>query len=322
MEAKTITPKKPKNKPNKSKGIFGKSERERKQSIFIFWCVVPTFLLFLLFKIYPMLSAAKMSLYRSTGLSSNPTFIGLENFTILFNDPVFWKALGNTFFILGVFPIATMLLALFFAVILTQGRIFEWEKTLYRIVFFLPNILSMVVIGMMFMYIYDFNLGILNSFLDFIGMGMLKHTWLGEKETVLWALTFTMVWQAAGYYMVMYISGINRIPQDLYEAATLDGAKPMKQFFVITLPLIWEVVRVTITFFITGAFNLSFIFVKVMTKGGPDNASQTLLNYMDSQAFMNANYGYAMAISVVVFVIAIVLAVIVKKITERDVIEF
>lgn len=322
MEIKTETPKKIKNKQSKNKRILKKSERQKKQGRFIFWCVVPTFLLFLLFKIYPMLSAAKMSLYRSTGLSSNPTFIGLENFTTLINDPVFWKSLGNTFFILGVFPIATMLLSLFFAVILTQGRIFEWEKTLYRIVFFLPNILSMVVIGMLFMYVYDFNLGILNSFLDFAGLEALKRTWLGEKDTVLWALTFTMVWQAAGYYMVMYISGINRIPQDLYEAATLDGATPIKQFFIITLPLIWEVVRVTITFFITGAFNLSFIFVKVMTKGGPDNASNTLLNYMDSQAFMNANYGYAMAISVVVFVIAIVLAVIVKKITERDVIEF
>ncbi|MCR8744433.1 carbohydrate ABC transporter permease [Romboutsia lituseburensis] len=322
MEIKTETPKKIKNKQSKNKQVLKKSERQKKQGRFIFWCVVPTFLLFLLFKIYPMLSAAKMSLYRSTGLSSNPTFIGFENFTTLINDPVFWKSLGNTFFILGVFPIATMLLSLFFAVILTQGRIFELEKTLYRIVFFLPNILSMVVIGMLFMYVYDFNLGILNSFLDFAGLEALKRTWLGEKDTVLWALTFTMVWQAAGYYMVIYISGINRIPQDLYEAATLDGATPMKQFFIITLPLIWEVVRVTITFFITGAFNLSFIFVKVMTKGGPDNASNTLLNYMDSQAFMNANYGYAMAISVVVFVIAIVLAVIVKKITERDVIEF
>ncbi|MGL5693682.1 MAG: carbohydrate ABC transporter permease, partial [Peptostreptococcaceae bacterium] len=267
MDAKATTKQKlPQNKnESKFKNILGKNPKERSRNIFIFWCVVPTILLFLLFKIYPMLSAAKMSLYRSTGLSSSPTFIGLENFKTLFNDPVFWKSLGNTFFILGVFPIATMLLALFFAVILTQGRIFEWEKTLYRLVFFLPNVLSMVVIGMMFMYVYDFNLGILNSFLDFIGMGVLKRTWLGEKSTVLWALTFTMVWQAAGYYMVMYISGINRIPEDLYEAATLDGASPIRQFFVITLPLIWEVVRVTITFFITGAFNLSFIFVKVMT---------------------------------------------------------
>lgn len=322
MDAKQSLNRSPKDKKFKLSNILGKTPRERSRNKFILICVVPTFLLFILFKIYPMLSAAKMSLYRSTGLSSSPIFIGLENFKTLFNDPVFWISLKNTFFILCVFPLVTMLLALFFAVILTQGKVFEWEKTLYRLVFFLPNVLSMVVIGMLFMYIYDFNLGILNSFLDFIGMGMLKRTWLGEKNTVLWALTFTMVWQAFGYYMVMYISGINRIPQDLYEAATIDGATPMKQFFVITLPLIWEVVRVTITFFITGAFNLSFIFVKVMTKGGPNNASQTLLNYSDTQAFMNANYGYAMAISVVVFVIAIALAVIVKRLTEKDVIEF
>lgn len=321
MDIKTATTKEPQKKESKFKNVLGKTPKERSKNIFIFWSVVPAFFLFLLFKIYPMLSAAKMSLYRSTGLSSEPTFIGLENFQTLMDDPIFWKSLGNTFFVLGVFPIVTMLLALFFAVILTQGRIFEWEKTLYRLVYFLPNVLSMVVIGMMFMYVYDFDLGIFNSFLDFIGMGALKRTWLGESSTVMWALTFTMVWQAAGYYMVMYISGINRIPEDLYEAATLDGASPIKQFFIITLPLIWEVVRVTITFFITGAFNLSFVFVKVMTSGGPDHASETLLNTMDIQAFVNANYGYAMAISVVVFAIAIVLALVVKKITERDVIE-
>lgn len=306
---------------SKFKNIFGKNKKQRSRNIFIFICVVPTVLLFILFKIYPMIDAARMSLYRSSGLTSSPNFIGLENFKTLLSDPIFWKSLSNTFFLLCVFPLITMLIALFLAVILTQGRIFEWEKTLYRLVYFLPNVLSMVVIGMLFMYIYDFNLGILNSFLDFIGMEVLKRTWLGESQTVLWAIAFTMVWQATGYYMVMYISGINRIPQDLYESATLDGAGPVKQFFIITLPLIWEVVRVTITFFITGTFNLSFIFVKVMTKGGPGNSSQTLANYMDTQAFMNANYGYAMAISIVMFVIAIGLAIIVKKITEKEVVE-
>lgn len=321
MNAKVENPKKSENKNSNKKNILGKNSKERSKNIFIFFCVVPTFLLFLLFKIYPMIDAARMSLYRSSGLTSTPKFIGFENFEILINDPIFWKALGNTFFLLCVFPLVTMLLALFLAVILTKGKLFEWEKTLYRLVYFLPNVLSMVVIGMLFMYIYDFNLGILNSFLDFIGMEGLKRTWLGEKDTVLWALSFTMVWQAVGYYMVMYIAGINRIPQDLYESATLDGAGPIKQFFLITLPLIWEVVRVTITFFITGTFNLSFVFVKVMTKGGPDNASQTLANYMDTQAFMNANYGYAMAISIVMFIIAIGLALVVKKITEKEVVE-
>lgn len=305
----------------KFKNIFGKNKKQRSRNMFIFICVVPTILLFILFKIYPMIDAARMSLYRSSGLTSSPSFIGLENFKTLLSDPIFWKSLSNTFFLLCVFPLITMLMALFLAVVLTQGRIFEWEKSLYRLVYFLPNVLSMVVIGMLFMYIYDFNLGILNSFLDFIGMEALKRTWLGESQTVLWAITFTMVWQATGYYMVMYISGINRIPQDLYESATLDGAGPVKQFFTITLPLIWEVVRITITFFITGTFNLSFVFVKVMTKGGPGNSSQTLANYMDTQAFMNANYGYAMAISIIMFIIAIGLAIIVKKITEKEVVE-
>lgn len=300
---------------------LGKNKKERERNIFILLSVVPGFLIFFIVMLYPMLSAAKMSLYRSTGLSSEPTFVGLQNFKTLFQDPVFFESLGNTFFLLIAFPILTMFISLFLAVVLSQGKLFEWEKTLYRLVYFFPNILSMVVIGMIFMYIYDYNLGILNSFFDSIGLDSLKHTWLGEEGTVLWAITVTMVWQAAGYYMVMYIAGINRIPKELYESATLDGANAIKQFIHITLPLIWEVVRVTIVFFITGVFNLSFIFIQVMTKGGPDNKSEMLLTYMYRQAFGNANYGYAMAITMIVFAIAIILSVLVRKITERETIE-
>jgi N-acetylglucosamine transport system permease protein len=158
LDTKSVNPKTPKSKDLKKKSMIGKNPKEKSRNIFIFLCVAPTFLLF---KIYPMIDAARMSLYRSSGLTSSPKFIVFENFQILINDPIFWKALGNTFFLLCIFPLVTMLLALFLAVLLTKGRMFEWEKTLYRLVYFLPNILSMVIIVMIFMYIYDFNLGIL-----------------------------------------------------------------------------------------------------------------------------------------------------------------
>ena len=299
-----------------------KLSRKNKDRLFIGICVLPAFLLFTGLILFPMGKGLWMSLYQHSGLSGSATFVGLKNFQTLFADPIFITSMKNMIFILVLFPLITMVLAMGLAVILTQGKLQKIEQKFFKMIIFFPNILSMVVIGVLFLYLYDYNLGILNGFLDLIGLETLKHTWLGQSSTVLWSLVATMVWQATGYYMVMYIAGINQIPMDLYEAADLDGATKLVQFFNITLPLLWQILRVTLVFFITGAFNLTFTFVTVMTNGGPNNASQVPLTYMYSQAFSNANYGYAMAIAVVVFVLAISLSFVIQKLTEKDAIEF
>ncbi len=296
--------------------------QKSKDRIFIGVCVLPAVLLFSLFILYPMGKGLWMSLYRHTGLSGTATFIGLENFQTLFADPIFLNSIKSMLFILVTFPLITMVLAMGLAVLITQGKLHKIEKKFFKMIIFFPNILSMVVIGVLFLYLYDYNLGLVNGFLDLIGLVALKQTWLGQSNTVLWALVATMVWQATGYYMVMYMAGINQIPQDLYEAADIDGASKWTQFFKVTLPLLWQILRVTIVFFITGAFNLTFIFVTVMTQGGPNNASTVPLTYMYNQAFTNANYGYSMAIAVVVFLFAITLSFIIQKLTDRDAIEF
>lgn len=299
-----------------------KLSRKNKDRLFIGICVLPAFLLFTGLILFPMGKGLWMSLYQHSGLSGSATFVGLKNFQTLFADPIFITSMKNMIFILVLFPLITMVLAMGLAVILTQGKLHKIEQKFFKMIIFFPNILSMVVIGVLFLYLYDYNLGILNGFLDLIGLETLKHTWLGQSSTVLWSLVATMVWQATGYYMVMYIAGINQIPMDLYEAADIDGATKLVQFFKITLPLLWQILRVTLVFFITGAFNLTFTFVTVMTNGGPNNASQVPLTYMYSQAFSNANYGYAMAIAVVVFVLAISLSFVIQKLTEKDAIEF
>lgn len=301
----------------------GKSlSRKNKDRLFVAICVLPVVLLFSLFILYPMAKGFMMSFYRYSGLGGEATFIGLKNFQTLFADPIFMTSMKNMIFVLVFFPLITMVLAMLFAVMLTQGNLHKVEQKFFKMIIFFPNILAMVVIGVLFLYLYDYNLGLINGFLDVIGFEALKQTWLGQKSTVLWCLVATMVWQATGYYMVMYIAGINQIPADLYEAADIDGASKRVQFFKITLPLLWQILRVTLVFFITGAFNLTFTFVTVMTSGGPNNASQVPLTYMYSQAFSNANYGYAMAIAVVVFILAISLSFVIQKLTDKDAIEF
>lgn len=127
---------------------------------------------------------------------------------------------------------------------------------------------------------------------------------------------------AIGYYMVMYMASMSAISPSLYEAAELDGAGKVKQFFSLTLPLIWNNIRTTLTFFIISTINLSFLFVKVMTSGGPDGASETVLSYLYKQAYNNASYGYGMAIGAVVFILSFVLSAVVSKVTKREVVEY
>ena len=178
------------------------------------------------------------------------------------------------------------------------------------------------MISAIFSAILDPNQGILNATLDLLKLENWKRMWLGNPSTVIWCIAVAMIWQAVGYYMVMYMSAMSSIPESLYEAADLEGASKFKQFFSITLPLVWGTIRTTLTFFIISCINLTFLFVKVMTGGGPDGASESFLGYMYKQAYGNSSYGYGMAIGVVIFLFSFGLSLIISKITERDVIEY
>jgi len=144
---------------------------------------------------------------------------------------------------------------------------------------------------------------------------------LGNQDIVLYAVIGALVWQAIGYYMVMYMASMSSIPEHLYESASLDGAGKFRQFFSITLPMIWDNIRTTLTFFVISTINISFLLVNALTSGGPDGASQTVLGYIYKQAYNNASYGYGMAIAAIVFIFSFVLSFILNKSTERDPIE-
>lgn len=286
-----------------------------KRNICLSICLLPPIILYLIFVVYPTINVFTTSMYSWSGLSQNKKFIFLDNFKTLLNDEKFWMAFKNTLFLLGVCTIITMFLALFFAATLTQSKL--KEKNFYRIVFFFPNVLSVVVIGVLFKNIYEPNTGIFNAFLKLIGLEGHTHAWLGESGTVLWAIAIAMVWQAVGYYMVMYMAGMDGISAEIYEAADIDGANKVIQFFKITIPMIWSIMRVTLVFFIVSTLNMSFLFVNVMTNGGPNGKSEVLLTYMYRQAFTNANFGYAMAVAVIIFIFSFTLAIISNILTKN-----
>lgn len=296
----------------------------RKKSIvnkvFIGASVIPALILFIIFMVIPTINVFWMSLFKWGGLSNNKKFVGLSNFTILFKDSNFVKSFQNTMFLLVIVTIITMILAIVSAAVLTRKE--TKFKNFFRVVFYFPNILSVVVISAIFSAILDPDKGIINSTLGSVGLDNLKRMWLGDQKVVIWCIALAMIWQAVGYYMVMYMASMSSIPESLYEAADLEGASKIQQFFSITLPLIWNVVRTTLTFFIISTINLSFLFVKVMTAGGPDGSSEVFLSYMYKQAYSNSSYGYGMAIGVMIFIFSFSLSLVINKATKREVIEF
>ena len=295
-------------------------KNSKSKKLFIGLSVIPAVILFFIFMIMPTISVFWMSLFKWGGLSNNKKFVGLNNFIILFKDEKFIKSFQNTLFLIVFVSIVTLILAIALAAILIRKDI--KFNNFFRIVFYLPNILSVVVISAIFSAILDPNQGIINATLSLFKLESWQRMWLGDPKTVVWCISIAMIWQAVGYYMVMYMSAMSSVPESLYEAADLEGASKIHQFFSITLPLVWGTVRTTLTFFIISCINLSFLFVKVMTGGGPDGASESFLGYMYKQAYGNSSYGYGMAIGVVIFLFSFGLSLIISKITERDVIEY
>lgn len=294
-------------------------KRSRDRSVFLFTCIAPAVILFFIFMILPTLNVFRMSLYEKGAYTPTETFVGLQNFRTLITDTYFIRSMQNTILLIVVVTIITFAFALVFAAILTREKI--KGQNFFRVVFYIPNILSVVVISGIFSAIYKPENGMLNSIIGvFKDMTTDPVLWKGEK-LVMVSLIIAMVWQAIGYYMVMYMASMSSVPQSLYESASLDGAGRLAQFFQITIPLVWTNIRTTLTFFIISTINMAFLFVKAMTSGGPNHASEVTLNYMYSQKDAGL-YGYSMAIGVVIFLFSFALSALVNRVTEREPLEF
>ena len=293
-----------------------KNRRKREKNLFILACLSPALILFFTFLIYPTIQVFRMSMFKWGGFSNNQQFVGFDNFKILWQDENFFRTIQNTILLIVVVTLFTVVLAVLFAAILSTEKI--RGNNFFRIIFYIPNILSIVVIAGIFAAIYDPKAGLLNAVLP----EAWNKLWLGDQSIVIYSLAFALIWQAIGYYMVMYMAGMANIPASLYEAADLDGAGKIGKFFNVTLPLIWNSIRTTLTFFIISTINLSFLLVQILTDGGPDGSTEVFLSYMFKQAYTNSSYGYGMAIGVVVFIFSFGLSGIVSHITKRDILEY
>ncbi len=219
--------------------------RSKHRSRFLALCVAPASILFFIFMILPTLNVFRMSLFERGAYSPMETFVGMANFKALFNDAKFITSMQNTILLIVTVTIITFFFAIVFAAILTREKI--RGQNFFRIVFYIPNILSVVVIAGIFSAIYKPENGMLNSILSAVSGETVMVLWKDQPMVII-SVIIAMVWQAIGYYMVMYMASMSAVPESLYESAGLDGAGRLTQFFQLTLPLIWTNIRTTLTF--------------------------------------------------------------------------
>lgn len=284
--------------------------------LFICISVLPAVILTLMFTIWPTAQALYLSFTNATSLGLNNKFVGLDNYIYMFHDKSFIQALKNTAKLMAVVPVITIFCSLVLAFVLNQCKL--KERVLYRTIFYFPNIVSLTVVGIIWSFVFHPNVGIINKILGAVGLESLQRSWLGDSKTALWCIAFTLLWQAAGYYMVMHIAAMDGISPEIYESATLDGASAWRKLISITMPLMKDIIGITFVLALSGTINLSFVLSQVMTGGGPNGASSVLLQYMYTQGFVNGNFGYAMAITVFTLAISVALSMLSRKLTDAS----
>ncbi|GAA3007542.1 sugar ABC transporter permease [Streptosporangium longisporum] len=286
-------------------------------------------LLYVVFVVSPYVQAFYISLTDWKGISANPRFIGLENFTRLFDDEVFWAAVRHHGVLLLVMPLATLVIALFFSFLLNLGggqhggrMAGIWGSKVYRVIFFLPQVLAVAIVGVLFQAIYrPDETGVLNSLLGKVGIDPVG--WLIDPDIALLSIIGVMVWQAVGFYVVLFSAGMSSIPPDVFEAAALDGAGRFTLFFRITIPLLWDTMQVAWVYLGIAAFD-AFALVQVLSvdRGGPDNSTTVLPMEIWRTAFNFSKFGYASAMGVALFFLTITFAALTLRVTRRERIEF
>lgn len=293
------------------------TRRERYFAIFAF--LAPAALLYGVFVLLPMAQAFYVALFQWRGVSLNKTFVGFENFgRLLAEDAVFRQALAHNIAFAAASLAVMLPLALFFAVMLSRKC---RSSQFYRALYLFPNVISIVAVAVLWYFVYHPTSGLVNPALKSLGLERFARPWLGDPGTALPAVILTSFWYSLGFYIVLLLAGIQSVPRTYYEAAEIDGATGWQSFRHVTVPLIWEILRLAVIYMVIHTLNI-FGLVWVMTAGGPSNHTETLLTYLYRLAFEESNFGYATALGVVVFLIVFGSTIALNRLMRREAVEY
>jgi len=288
----------------------------KSKNIKMFLFILPALAFFTVIKLIPAVMGIVYSFTNWNGINPTKKFIGIENFKELFaSDPDFWVSMGLTLKYVVVIVILMNLTALLLAVMIENLR---RGKGIFRTIFYLPNMISMIIGGFMWKFVFT---QVLYKLAEKTGMKFLDQSWIGDPKYAFWSIIAVAIWGGAGYLMVIYIAAIQSVPTYLYEAAIVDGASRMRRFWNITLPMIRNSITICLFVTLNGAFQV-FDVVYSLTGGGPGGATQVVAINIYKEAFARSNrFGYATAKSTIVFLIVLIVTFIQLKVTQRKEVE-
>jgi multiple sugar transport system permease protein len=290
------------------KGMYDKQES---RAAFLF--ILPAFLLLLLFIFYPMISAFVFSFQNYNLIGSTSTFTGLSNYEKLLSDSAFLSSIWHSFyFAIIVIPVQTAI-ALALA-LLIKGKF--RGVGLFRTLYFLPVVVSFAIASTLFRFIYNKDYGMLNVILK--GLGLPTFDFLSNPDISMIGIIILCIWKAMGFFMIIFLAGLNNIPDSLYEAAHVDGAGPIQRFFLITLPLLKRTTAFVVIITTMDALKI-FVPIYITTSGGPAGSTSTVVHYIYETAFKQMNMGYATAAAFLFFILVLIISIIQLRVFRTDV---
>ncbi|MFC0471404.1 carbohydrate ABC transporter permease [Halalkalibacter kiskunsagensis] len=290
-----------------------RKKNQLKKRIVVASFLAPALLLYFVFMLYPMLDAFRYSLFDWNGASASMNFVGLENYAALMNDSLFLRSLGHNLLWVVLSLMLMVLPTLVLAVLISKVK---KGRTFFRAAFYLPSVLSLAVVGVLWSKIYDPTMGPINTFLRAIGLEFLARNWLGEPLLVIPALVIAGTWAFYGLYMILFLAGLQSIDTQMYEAADIDGAGPIRKFWYITVPSLRNTMNVVVSMVIIHALK-GFALIWIMTQGGPFYMSEVVSTYVYKSAFSMNQVSYAAAQSVVLGIIIITFTIAFNYYRER-----
>lgn len=277
--------------------------------------VAPALVCYIIFAVIPILNTIELSFYKWDGASPVMQFVGLDNYKEIFTNPIFWKSLSHNLFWICFTILIPTIFGIILAVMLSQK--FVKGRLLFRVIFYMPSIVSMVAVSVIWNWILNPEFGILNRVLKAVGLGFLTFDWLGNEKTVMIALLIAGSWVHYGFCMVITMAALSGIDASYTEVARLEGANPVQTFFYVTLPLLKNTFTLLALNSLIGSFKV-FEIVYMMTKGGPYYSSEVISTYMYRTAFTNSEFGLESAIATVLSVLIAVCSAIYMKCSEKE----
>lgn len=278
----------------------------------IYFGILPAFLLYTGFVIIPIIVSARYSLVEWNGFSP-PKFIGLKNYQQLFTNKIFWQSLKNNLIVVFASVLGQVPIGFLLALLVNQkikGAHF------FRTIIFMPVVISAVIVSLVWSMVYNYNFGLLNNLLKTIGLGSFVQNWLSNSHLAMFSVAAVIIWQFIGLYFIIFLAALQTLPNEVLEAAEIDGAKGWQRIFYITIPLVKDTILASIVLCISGSLK-TFALIYVMTNGGPAHATEVMAIHMYDNSFNAMRFGYGSAVSIFIVLFGIVLVTFIRKLFAK-----